>query len=180
MTAWPQTVWSEAQQIVDRIGWQVAVPAALPPDIFFARLRDEGQLVKALLYLAHALSRRDAIEWALACLYDNGIDREDPVARAATEWLEDASDANRRAADYAGEKALPGSAEQLLASAIFLSGGSIAAEEQTPVLPRPETCARFVACSIIKAATRGTAFEQKMGRALSMGEAIARGTQKGF
>lgn len=180
MSAWPQTVWSEAQQIVDRIGWPVHVRAAMPPDVYFAGLRDEGRLVEAVVYLAHALSRRDAIGWALACLCDNGFDRDDPVARVAAEWLDEASDAHRRAAERAGEQALPGSAGQLLASAIFLSGGSIADDGQAPVLPAPETCGRFVACAIVKAATHGVAFEQQIVRALDRGEAIARGNGKGF
>lgn len=180
MTSWPQVVWSEAQQVIDRVGWPLRLSSSATPEAYFSRLLDDGQHVEAVLYLAHALPRQHVVAWALDCLLDEGLDPDGPLALATSAWLDDASDAHRHAARVAGEDAPPASAEQLLAFSLLFSGGSIAADGQEPVAPPPETCGRFAACAVIRAAVDGPSFEQSITRALTKGQAIARGTEHRF
>lgn len=173
--AWPRVLWSEAGQIATRLAWPVTRDAALPPEAFYAALRAEGMLAEATLYLALALSRRDAIAWAVEAIARHGTEPAQPVLAAARAWLDDPSDARRHGADRLAGEAAPGGAGHLLATAIHFSGGAIAAPGEPAVLPPPDACGRFAGAAIIASATRCADFEEALRAALHEGERFARG-----
>ncbi|AHE55383.1 DUF6931 family protein [Sphingomonas sanxanigenens] len=175
MTAWPRVLWSEAGQITARLAWPVTREATLPPETFYAALRAEAMLAEATLYLAQALSRRDAIAWAVEAIARHGAVPAQPVLAAARAWLDDPSDAHRHAADQLAREAVPGGAEHHLATAVHFSGGSIAPPDEPAVLPPLEACGRFAGAAIIASATRTADFEEALRVALHEGERFARG-----
>ncbi|MGF7150008.1 hypothetical protein FHS96_003665 [Sphingomonas zeicaulis] len=175
MTAWPRVLWSEAGQITARLDWPVTRDAALPPETFYAALRAEAMLAEAVLYLAQALSRRDAIAWSVEAIERQGSAPVQPVLAAARAWLDDPSDARRNDADQLAREATPGSAEHHLATAIHFSGGSILPPGEPAVLPPLDACGRFAGAAIIAAATRTADFDEALRAALDEGERFARG-----
>ena len=65
------------------------------------------------------------------------------------------------------------SAEGLLASAVYFSGGSIAPEDCEPVLPDPAICGRLAAAAILKRAYENENPESVLRFAVAEGDRIA-------
>ncbi len=143
-------------------------------------LRSGGQRSAALDYLGHALPRLEAIAWAARVVADAaapGSQPPSPRARHALDvalrWLEEPSEAHRRAAGDAAEAISRPLAERLLASAVFYSGGSIAAVGAAPVMPPDHVAARYAVGAIRAVAYRGDDPASALDRALTLGERIA-------
>ena len=94
---------------------------------------------------------------------------------AVERWISDPDESGRRAAWSAGEAADERSPERLLSYAVFLSGGSIAPEDQAVVNPAPELSGRLAAAAVITAAYLAEQPDEHLSAALAAGEAIARG-----
>lgn len=110
----------------------------------------------AIKLLAGALPKRDCVHWALVCSREATAKDGTAAQRAALDatalWEKDPSDANRRAAGMASEKAQLDNTAGCTALAAFMSGGSLAPAELTPVPPPEHLCALSAGVAIQLAA----------------------------
>ncbi|WP_326523454.1 DUF6931 family protein [Sphingomonas sp.] len=180
MTDWTIVRLSNARQVAELMemdedalpGEDVAAPA------YYAALRDGGEQVSALDFLAHALPRFESVAWAAQTLDTESRTRTLPVRdRLALDtvlrWVGEPVEANRLAAREASEAAGDRSAERLLALAVFFSGGTMSQPDLPPVNPPPHVSARFAAGAIKLAAFRTDDPKKVIDDALVLGEAVA-------
>ena len=144
----------------------------------YAAIRADGRTADALDYIGHALPRLEAVTWAARLLDADSRVRDLPVRDRlaldhALRWLDEPSDANRRATQQAALSASRQSAEHCLALAVYYSGGSIADVGMPPLLPPPEACLRYAVAAAKRAAWRSDAPAVKLERALAAAERIA-------
>jgi hypothetical protein len=186
MTGWPIVRWTEAGQLAPSLGLKrlPADEAALAPADYIALLRRTGRRSQAVHALAAALPRFDAVAWAVGAVRDLAEAEAPDEERAATLrtallWLQDPSDARRRAARAAADALDDGSAEYLAAMAVFYSGGSIAPEGAEPIPVAKDAAGRFAAAAVMMAATRAADMSGALDRALDWGERVAQGDGAG-
>ena len=144
----------------------------------YAAILAEGRAADALDYIGHALPKLEAVTWAAQLLNADSRVRELPIRdRLALDhvlrWLDDPSDANRRATQRAAVAASRQSAEHCLALAVYYSGGSISDAGMPPLLPPPEACLRYAVAAAKRAAWRNDMPEVMLERALASAERIA-------
>jgi hypothetical protein len=124
----------------------------MTPRQFLDRLVAEGHPADAARFLAHALTKREAVWWAGLCVGQALGPKPPAPALAALEaakaWVVEPSDANRRAALPAAEAAGAGTAAGCLAMAAYFTGGSLAPAD-LPVVPPPEHLAADVASTAL-------------------------------
>lgn len=180
MAGWQAVGLGQARQVAqlmqtDEDTWP---PATLDVGAGYRALRERDDLPGAIDYLAHALSRADAVAWAAHLL--DAEARAHPLAfrdrlalDTALRWAGEPTDAHRRAAHDAAQAAGARSPERCLGLAVFATGGSIAAPGLPPVQPPPTATPRYVAGAIKQAGHRGGAPETFFARALRLGEAVA-------
>jgi hypothetical protein len=111
----------------------------------FARLAGAGLHVEALKVAAAALPKREAVWMAARCVQEL-LGAAAPAVQtaaldAARAWAQDPSDANRRAASAASEKAGLDQAFGCVALAAFMSEGSLGPPEVPPMPPAAHLCA---------------------------------------
>lgn len=178
MTGWIRSHWIDAGQIAELVDPD-AVPAGAagtPLDKWHAHLIQDGDLVGATMFMAHALQRYECVMWAARSLLETGIaDRNDRVMLAVLRWLDDPSDALRRAAGDAAVAIRGNPPEKHLAQAVFLSGGSIAPPDLPPVQPPADVCAKMAAGALIVGACAQADRDGVLRGALALGEAIVTG-----
>ena len=106
----------------------------------------------AIKLLAGALPKRECVHWALSCAREATAKAAAAAQHAALDatalWTKDPSDANRRAAGDASELAKLRNAAGCAALAAFMSGGSLAPAELTPVPPPEHLCAVMASVAI--------------------------------
>lgn len=161
---WTRVKWTEAGQVAQMAGWRASPAAsadfAAAPAAFCASLLNEGLKAEAIRFIAHALPRFDAVQWAIETARDLTPDTlleddEKAALKAAALWLQDPSDERRRAAFAAAEACMDSASPfALCAIAAFFSGGSIAPIDCEPIQPPREAAARFVAAAVLAAAVR--------------------------
>lgn len=140
------------------------------------RLVAKGELTGAVRFIAHALPRYDCIVWAVrAGLAIGAFDRADPAIIAVLQWLDDPSDALRRAAAEAGEAVPEQSPVTLLCQAVFMSGGSIVPEDLAPVQPPADTCAKLASAAVLLGAYACADPKAALRQVIELGEAAACG-----
>jgi hypothetical protein len=126
------------------------------PNDFAELLLEQTEYADAVRFIAHALPVRKAVSWATRCarqaLTDEAPAEEREAISVAEEWVIDGDDASRRAALPAGDAAGVATAAGGVAVAVFLSGGSLAPPDATPIYPGRYSAARLVAGSILSAA----------------------------
>ena len=161
---WDAVSWSFADQVANL--FKLSEPRAgmltadMPPEKFFAMLRQKGAMDDALSFLALALPRRAAIAWGRDCLAHTArqarLGRDDMhAATAVAAWLDDPNDDRRWTARGAADNIETPSAEGMLAMAVFVSGGSISQPgSPVPVPAPPELTGRLVAGAVQIAAVR--------------------------
>lgn len=181
MSDWTRVKWSEAGQIIDLLDWAPAAPtvARTPPQTYFKDLRKTGRLEDATFFLGMALPRLEAVVWTARTVRDLSEGRDRPKAdsdalKASLLWVQDPSDARRRAAFEAANAAGAGSPERLAAMAVFLSGGSLAPDNVQPVPPPNDVVGRIGAGAILVAAGQLPDRVGALNRSLDEGDAIAR------
>lgn len=161
---WTIVKWTLAGQITPFFKLSDAAAPLLdgeePPEQFFGTLRAAGADDDAMQFLCYALPRRVAIAWGRDCVgrTANAV-RLSPADMAAYSavgaWLDDPSDERRWVASDAAKAAEYRSAEALLATAVYTSGGSLAAPHcPQPCPPPPELAGQMVAGALAIAATR--------------------------
>jgi hypothetical protein len=120
------------------------------PSAFMRELVSAGLLVDAVKYLAQAIGPERAISWSLACVKELRAERfpeSAPALAAFDAWVNDPSDANRRAAAEVAGKG----PEKSLGLAIFFSGGSIAPPDVNAIPPPPRLAEKLAAGAIMLA-----------------------------
>lgn len=180
---WRAVRWTEAQQVLHFMGHIDGDVLGDTPDAHYRAMIGEGPTHDAVSYLAHALPRMEVIGWAARILKE--LSRQDalhPRDRQALDavlrWLDEPSEQWRRSAQELADMASDGGAEQLLAMAVFVSGGSIAPPELPAVLPPDFACNRLAGAAVkaaaYRAARRGRAeTEKRLQSALQLGETFA-------
>lgn len=177
--------WTEARQLTSTLGWpddSLGPDQGLPPADYFDALRGDGRRVEAAQFLGLALPRWEAVAWAARSVRDlapastRGPAEEEALKRALL-WVQDPTDARRRAAFEAAEAADPGSPERFAALAAFFSGGSLAPEDCQAVQAPPEAAGRLAAGAVLMAAFRGPEPWDALERSLDEGVRLAAGEE---
>lgn len=177
---WRAVRLTEARQVAALMGVDIddRPPADVAVQTHYAALRAGNRRSTALDYLGHALPRLEAIAWAARVVADT--DAADPppsrvrhALDVVLRWLEAPTEAHRRAAGDAAEAISQPVAERLLASAVFFSGGSIAAAHASPINPPDHVAARYAVGAVSAATHRATDPVVALETALALGERIA-------
>jgi hypothetical protein len=139
--------------------------AEMSPTDYFAILRERRMFADALRFLAHAFPKRVAVWWGCLCVWS--VNREAPgepfeaALRAAVGWVLDPSEENRRAAEKPGKAAGLGDPAGGLATAVFLSGGSMTPPELPAVPPPEHMTGKVVGGAVLLAAVKYDASRQR-------------------
>ena len=143
-----------------------------------AKLRAAGRLNDAAFFLGQALPRYETVAWAARAVRDmrpapleSGPDAD--ALKAALLWVQDPSDARRRAAFEMAGKARTVGAERLVALAAFFSGGSLTPAEAPPVQAPNESAGLFAAGAVLMAAAKSDDQADALAKALDAGAAVA-------
>lgn len=179
MGGWSQVKWTQAGQIADMIGAPGEVgDLEASPEAGYRALRTRSDLNLAVRYLAQALPRFETAAWAT-----NLLDKRSrsiglgPCERQALDhamrWVEEPTDDYRRATFEAGGRAPANSPERILASAVFMSGGSISEAELPAVQPAQQVCGQLAAAAVIVAAYRSDDPTAALTAACDLGEKVA-------
>jgi len=138
---------------------------------WFAQLKAAGELVAALEFLAHSMSRYDCIAWAARAAIATGtIDRADPLLVTVLQWIDEPEDNLRRAAGAAAEAMTNDTPARLLCLAVWFSGGSLTPEDLAPVQPPADVCARMAAASLLVGAYTQRDPDETLRAMLELGE----------
>lgn len=150
------------------------------PSRFVQLLEARGLFKDAIQFLTHGLPIDVAIRWGCAAVRELAR-KENPaqsaeVLEAAEGWLKAPNDEERWKARSAAEKNGVSSPADLIAMAVFLSGGSIT-PAGTPVTPPPEYAANRMVGSGIQLAVLSQSPEkasERYRRALQIGREIVK------
>lgn len=178
--SWLRVTWTEAAQVLPLCAGDMppcAEAGLSPKDYFDKVLSGSDNHDLAVTYLGAVLPRLEAVQWAAESLGKSGgkvpTGARKGMADAVSAWLRDPSDSRRRAAWAMARSEEDSSAEGLLASAVYFSGGSIAPEDCEPVLPDPAICGRLAAAAILKRAYENENPESVLRFAVAEGDRIA-------
>ncbi|WP_260598928.1 DUF6931 family protein [Sphingomonas endolithica] len=184
MNPWPAIKLTQARQVALLLDGDLD-ESELPDDAIdvqagYVAIKGNGSAADAVDYIGHALPRLEAVAWAAQVLDRESRVRELPVRDRlaldhALRWLDEPSDANRRATQVAALAANPRSAEHRLGLAVYYSGGSIADPGMPPLLAPPEACLRYAVAAVKSAAFRTDAPATVLGSALALAERAAEG-----
>ncbi len=123
---------------------------------FFDNLVVGNLTADAIRFLAHALSRRQAVWWSCQCVRsamgEKILPKDQAAILAAAAWVVDPNDATRRAAIEPAEATNFSTPAGWCAGAAFWSGGSITAHGMPVVLPKPTLSAEAAVLAIELAA----------------------------
>ncbi|MDR3509166.1 MAG: hypothetical protein P4L64_14830 [Caulobacteraceae bacterium] len=171
--------WTEARQVVRLLGWPQGdgPDPSKPPSHYFEGLRRADRLADAAKFLGMALPRWETVAWAARVLREVGERNpgspEADTLKAVMLWIQDPTEARRRATYDAAQGADVASPERLAAMAVFYSGGSVAPPDCEP-LPAPRDAAgRFSAGAVLAAAARTQDPVMALNRGLDLGTTLA-------
>jgi hypothetical protein len=163
-------------------GGHVLVPAetASAPD-FLQKLIAAGKLSEAVLFLAYALPKREAVWWACLCARAAGRAGASPPIEAALEaaeaWVYKPTDDNRRTCMTSAQATKFDAPGVWAAVAAFWSGGSMGPRDHAPIVPAPHLTGVAVVGAVTLAAvqTDPQLADQKRRRYIEMAIDIANG-----
>lgn len=137
---------------------QLAMPEITAP-AFVEALVSAELFPNAVKFLAFSLPRRESIWWAWVCARRASGPQPPPVIKAALDaterWIAQPTDAHRRAAMAAAEKAEFGTPAGCAALSVFFSGGSVAPPEAPAVEATEFGTAKAVAGAVAFSALSG-------------------------
>lgn len=179
MSDWERVKWSDARQIVGLLDDTVTAglgEVAMRPRAHFAALRAQSAREVATRYLGLALPRLETVAWAARTVRDAPGERtsaETQALRSALFWIQDPTEARRRAAGDAAESLAFDSPERFAALAVFYSGGSVSSPDGPPVLAPREAAGKFAAAAVLLAAARSGQGDSVLDQALDRGDRMA-------
>lgn len=158
----------------------------MTPRQYLDILTQKGHIADAVRFLAHAVSKPEAVWWAVQCARSAVLPsaalppRHAAALSAAEKWLQDPSDDNRRAALLAAQAAGAETPAGLAAIGVFFAGGSLAPPSVPAVPPGEHLTADMVAVSISQAAASGnsTMLMERLAGFLTKGMEIANGASR--
>jgi hypothetical protein len=180
---WTRVKWTEARQVTNLLGWPARAgdpPEDGQPDRYFAALRQAGRGAEAVEFLAQALPRWEVIAWAARCVRDVAPPPRGPEADAlktALLWVQDPTEARRRAAEAAAAACAPESPARMAALAAFYSGGSVAPPDAEAVPAPRDAAGRFAAGAILIATAAAADIDAALDACLDAGAVIACGSE---
>jgi hypothetical protein len=137
---------------------QLATPEITAPD-FIDAVVAAGEFPDAVKFLAFSLPKRESIWWAWVCARRASGATPPPAIKAALDatekWIAQPTDAHRRAAMVAAEKAEFGTPAGCAALSVFFSGGSVAPPEAPAVEAAEHSTAKAVAGAVTFSALSG-------------------------
>ncbi|MCH8830633.1 MAG: hypothetical protein IID45_13735, partial [Planctomycetes bacterium] len=151
---------------------------------YVERLTENGLIASAIVFLAAALPKREAVWWGCqACGGDDTESLPDDQRQsldAASRWAADPSEENRRAAELAANAGGLTTAASCVAMAAFLSGGSLAPAEAAEVPPADHLTGHTIACAVKFAAASGdpAKIDETQRRFLDLGVEVADGKNR--
>jgi hypothetical protein len=143
---------------------------------YLDRLEQQELFQDAIRFLAHRLPTDTGVKWASACVRelqapDRKEEKNEPLD-AADRWLQAPGDQTRWAAHEAADKAKTSGPANLVAMAVFLSGGSVAPPEAPETMPPPYAAQKMIVGSIVVAVVSHEPEKatERYKRALAMGK----------
>jgi hypothetical protein len=153
----------------------------LSPRQFFDRLLEHGCYADARRVLAHSLPKRRALWWGCLCALDAYRPAPPPldeaVLQTVVQFVQDPTEANRRAVVPLAKEAGMNSLTGCLAMAAFFSDGSISRPGLPFVPARPFVTGRLVGVAVYLAAVRRDPahYRDHLRQYLALGLEVARG-----
>lgn len=127
------------------------------PEQFLQALMAEKQYYSAVIFLAHALPKRESVWWACVCSKATVNDKTSKdnldALKCAEQWVYNPTEENRRLAEKLAEKTEFVTPSSWSAMAAFWSGGSITGVDEPPVPPAQYLYAHAVAGAVNLSAT---------------------------
>ena len=152
--------------------------AGMSPHEFLDTLIENGELVDAVQFVAHAMPKREVVWWAYgAALATASAGVVEAALRAAEAWVIEPVEDRRVAAQVSAEAAGFDSPAGCAAAAAAWSGGSLAPPGAPVVPPGEHLTAHGAAAAVMLAAVSGPAeaIPEAYRALLADGLAIARG-----
>jgi hypothetical protein len=147
------------------------------PTSFLEELEKKELFQDAIRFLAFKLPTDTGIKWASACVRDlrspENKEKDEPLD-AADQWIKTPGDPTRWAAKNASDKSKKNGASNLVAMAVFLSGGSLA-PAGAPMTPPPKYAAQKLIAGSIQVAVVGyepAKASERYRKALAKGKAL--------
>lgn len=180
-----QRVTASSQEIASRFSPREEARALLAneadPEVAFEALVASGQRAEAARFLAHGLTKPEAVFWGSFCLRDT-LPEKPPkemtqAIRSAESWCLEPKESARWRAKDAADLAGTDTPAGLLALAAFMASGSLVKPDLPVAPPPPYLTADLAAVAIQivaevdpeKSEARWTAFLEQ-GRAVARGE----------
>lgn len=125
------------------------------PEEYINTLLEKEYFADSIIFLAHALPKREAIWWACLCSKSmtNKKTKADDLASLtmAEKWVYEPDEKIRRMCGTLAEKGEYKSAQNWTAAAVFWSGGSITKEDEPAMEPAAYLYAHAVSGAILNA-----------------------------
>jgi hypothetical protein len=148
------------------------------PSSYVDSLEKQELFQDAIRFQVHKMSTDVGVKWAAACVRemqspDRKQEKDEPLD-ASDRWIKAPCDTTRWDAKEAADKAKTTGASNLLAMAVFLSGGSVSPPGGPETAPPPYSAQKMIAGSIIVAVVchEPEKANERYKRALAMGKAL--------
>lgn len=158
---------------------ELAKPEAAPPE-FLNTLEERELYYDAILFLAHTMESKPAIEWACKAIHELQPEGQ-PIAgqeclTASEAWLKAPADPLRFAARDIAEKSGLEAPADCVAMAVYLSGGSVTPPNTPEVDPPPYGAQRLCSGAVLMAAVLNQPENvvERQRKALALGRQIAK------
>jgi hypothetical protein len=153
------------------------------PHQYLMLLSEKQLFTPAIMFLAHALPKPEAVWWAYLCAKEviglKPSAEANTALQAAERWVTNPNDITRRAAMPAAQAAGLSTAAGSAALAAFVSGGSLAPANIPPVPPSENMTGQVAASAVLLAAVTETAKAiERMRSFLTRGIEIANGAHR--
>lgn len=139
---------------IEEDAFELLTPEQTPYE-YLNTLMSKEYFADSIVFLAHALPKREAIWWACLCskAVTNKNTRADDLASLtmAEKWVYEPDEKKRRMCGTLAEKGEYKSAQNWAAAAVFWSGGSITREDEPALEPAPYLYAHAVTGAILNA-----------------------------
>lgn len=150
-----------ASEICSHIELEKEAAALLKPEYtpeqYLKALLADKQYYSAVIFLAHALPKRESVWWSCVCtkavVTDKTTKDNLEALKAAEQWVYNPTEENRRLAEKLAEKTEFRTPASWTAMAAFWSGGSVTGVDEPPVPPAQYLYANAVSGAVNLSAT---------------------------